>query len=129
MRNRSCPFLTSTPSGTWTETIAPLTRGRNSTLWGADTVMDLSTGKNIHNIREWIIRNSPVPIGHDETISQPTLTAYMLTMAVVIPVTGFLLQRLHTRPVFLLAMTLFSLGTLICAAAPGFASAIQAPMP
>jgi len=31
--------------------------------WGADTVMDLSTGKNIHTIREWIIRNSPVPIG------------------------------------------------------------------
>ncbi|KAF0170460.1 MAG: phosphomethylpyrimidine synthase ThiC [Hyphomonadaceae bacterium] len=34
-----------------------------STRWGADTVMDLSTGRNIHNIREWIIRNSPVPIG------------------------------------------------------------------
>ncbi|ASG67663.1 phosphomethylpyrimidine synthase [Francisella halioticida] len=31
--------------------------------WGADTVMDLSTGKNIHQTREWIIRNSPVPIG------------------------------------------------------------------
>ena len=31
--------------------------------WGADNVMDLSTGKNIHNTREWIIRNSPVPIG------------------------------------------------------------------
>jgi len=31
--------------------------------WGADTVMDLSTGKNIHETREWIIRNSPVPIG------------------------------------------------------------------
>lgn len=31
--------------------------------WGADNVMDLSTGRNIHNIREWIIRNSPVPIG------------------------------------------------------------------
>jgi len=31
--------------------------------WGADTVMDLSTGHNIHNIREWIVRNSPVPIG------------------------------------------------------------------
>ncbi|RMF13086.1 MAG: phosphomethylpyrimidine synthase ThiC [Candidatus Dadabacteria bacterium] len=31
--------------------------------WGADTVMDLSTGKNIHTTREWIIRNSPVPIG------------------------------------------------------------------
>jgi phosphomethylpyrimidine synthase len=34
-----------------------------STRWGADTVMDLSTGRNIHNIREWIIRNSAVPIG------------------------------------------------------------------
>jgi phosphomethylpyrimidine synthase len=31
--------------------------------WGADNIMDLSTGKNIHNIREWIVRNSPVPIG------------------------------------------------------------------
>ena len=31
--------------------------------WGADTVMDLSTGRNIHNIRSWILRNSPVPIG------------------------------------------------------------------
>ena len=31
--------------------------------WGADTVMDLSTGKHIHETREWIIRNSPVPIG------------------------------------------------------------------
>jgi phosphomethylpyrimidine synthase len=34
-----------------------------SIRWGADTVMDLSTGRNIHNTREWILRNSPVPIG------------------------------------------------------------------
>jgi phosphomethylpyrimidine synthase len=34
-----------------------------SIRWGADTVMDLSTGRNIHNIRSWILRNSPVPIG------------------------------------------------------------------
>ena len=34
-----------------------------STKWGADTVMDLSTGRNIHETREWILRNSPVPIG------------------------------------------------------------------
>jgi len=34
-----------------------------ATRWGADTVMDLSTGKNIHETREWIVRNSPVPIG------------------------------------------------------------------
>ena len=36
---------------------------RWASLWGADTVMDLSTGKNIHATREWILRNSPVPIG------------------------------------------------------------------
>ena len=34
-----------------------------ATYWGADTIMDLSTGKHIHEIREWIVRNSPVPIG------------------------------------------------------------------
>src|SRR5207237_1102928 len=34
-----------------------------ATRWGADTVMDLSTGADIHTTREWIIRNSPVPIG------------------------------------------------------------------
>ena len=33
-----------------------------STIWGADTMMDLSTGANIHETREWIIRNSPVPV-------------------------------------------------------------------
>ncbi|MFC4640189.1 MDR family MFS transporter [Deinococcus hohokamensis] len=47
-------------------------------------------------------------------------TAFMLTMAVVIPVTGFLLQRLSTRTVFLTAMTLFSVGTLLAAVSPGF---------
>jgi phosphomethylpyrimidine synthase len=36
---------------------------RWATLWGSDTVMDLSTGKNIHQTRQWIVRNSPVPIG------------------------------------------------------------------
>jgi phosphomethylpyrimidine synthase len=36
---------------------------RWATLWGADTVMDLSTGRDIHETRQWIIRNSPVPIG------------------------------------------------------------------
>ncbi|MPV37356.1 DHA2 family efflux MFS transporter permease subunit [Georgenia subflava] len=47
-------------------------------------------------------------------------TAFMLTMAVVIPVTGFLLQRYNTRPIFMAAMSLFSTGTLLCAIAPGF---------
>ena len=46
-------------------------------------------------------------------------TAFLLTMAVVIPITGFLLVRFNTRPVFVAAMSLFSLGTLIGAMAPG----------
>lgn len=45
-------------------------------------------------------------------------TAFLLTMAVVIPITGFLLQRMHSRPVFMLAMSLFTLGTLLAALAP-----------
>ncbi len=47
-------------------------------------------------------------------------TAFMLTMAVVIPTTGYLMQRLNTRTVFILAMSLFSAGTAIAAMAPGF---------
>ncbi|MET0292640.1 MAG: DHA2 family efflux MFS transporter permease subunit [Steroidobacteraceae bacterium] len=45
-------------------------------------------------------------------------TAFLLTMATVIPVTGFMLQRLNTRPIFMLAMSLFSLGTLAAVFAP-----------
>lgn len=58
------------------------------------------------------------------TAAQWLTTAFLLTMATVIPVTGFLIQRLNTRPVFMLAMTAFSLGTLIAALAPGLAGLI-----
>lgn len=47
-------------------------------------------------------------------------TAFMLTMAVVIPITGWLLQRFNTRTVYLASMSLFTLGTLVAALAPGF---------
>lgn len=47
-------------------------------------------------------------------------TAFMLTMAVVIPITGFLLERFNTRPVYIVAMSLFTTGTLLSAIAPGF---------
>ena len=47
-------------------------------------------------------------------------TAFLLTMGVVIPTTGFLLQRLETRTVFILAMSLFATGTLLAAVSPGF---------
>ena len=55
-----------------------------------------------------------------ERTAQWLTTAFMLTMAVVIPVTGWLLERLPTRAVFLLAMAIFCLGTLVCAIAPAF---------
>ncbi|MBC7725264.1 MAG: DHA2 family efflux MFS transporter permease subunit [Burkholderiaceae bacterium] len=54
------------------------------------------------------------------TAAQWLTTAFLLTMATVIPITGFLLQRFTTRPVFITAMSMFSLGTLIAALAPGF---------
>ncbi|MFN3430263.1 MAG: MFS transporter, partial [Candidatus Sericytochromatia bacterium] len=63
---------------------------------------------------------------HNATASaaQWLTTAFLLTMAIVIPITGFLLQRFHTRPVFITAMTMFSLGTLVSALAPGLAMLI-----
>lgn len=62
----------------------------------------------------------------DALAAQWLSTAFMLTMAVVIPITGFLLQRFTTRSVFIAAMTLFSLGTLAAALAPGFAVLVAA---
>ncbi|MEO8262901.1 MAG: DHA2 family efflux MFS transporter permease subunit, partial [Pseudolysinimonas sp.] len=56
----------------------------------------------------------------DATQGQWLTTAFALTMAVVIPTTGWLLQRLNTRPVFILAMVTFSIGTLIAALSPVF---------
>jgi len=58
-------------------------------------------------------------LGVTASAAQWLTTAFLLTMAVVIPITGFLLQRFNTRPVFMAAMSLFSLGTLIGAVAPG----------
>lgn len=59
-------------------------------------------------------------LGVPPELGQWLTSAFMLTMAVVIPTTGFLLQRLTTRQAFLLAMSLFSAGTLICMLALGF---------
>jgi DHA2 family lincomycin resistance protein-like MFS transporter len=54
------------------------------------------------------------------SLGQWLTTGFALTMAVVIPTTGWFLQRLNTRPVFITAMSLFCVGTLIAATAPGF---------
>lgn len=56
----------------------------------------------------------------DARAAQWLTTAFMLTMAIVIPITGFLLQRFNTRPIFIAAMSLFSTGTFLAAVSPGF---------
>lgn len=58
-------------------------------------------------------------LGVTASAAQWLTTAFLLTMAVVIPITGFLLQRINTRPIYMLAMSIFSVGTLVCAVAPG----------
>lgn len=60
-----------------------------------------------------------VDLGVSASAAQWLTTAFLLTMAVVIPITGFLLQRINTRPIFMLAMSIFSVGTAICAVSPG----------
>lgn len=69
--------------------------------------------------------------GVEASAAQWLTTAFLLTMAVVIPITGFLLQRMNTRPIFILAMSLFSAGTAIAIFAPNlglliFARVVQA---
>ncbi len=67
-----------------------------------------------------LVQDLGITVGAGQCLS----TAFLLTMAVVIPITGYLLQRFDTRPVFLAAMSLFSLGTLISALAPGFGTLV-----
>ncbi|MEV8266103.1 MDR family MFS transporter [Microbacterium sp. NPDC076911] len=59
-------------------------------------------------------------LGITALAAQWLTTSFMLTMAVVIPITGFLIRRYSTRPMFIAAMSLFSFGTLIAFLAPGF---------
>ena len=66
------------------------------------------------------IKTLQVDLGIDARAAQWLSTGFMLTMAVIIPITGFLLQRFTTRAMFITAMSLFSLGTLTAALAPGF---------
>lgn len=58
-------------------------------------------------------------LGVTASAAQWLTTAFLLTMAVVIPITGFMLQRINTRPIYILAMSIFSAGTLVCALSPG----------
>jgi DHA2 family lincomycin resistance protein-like MFS transporter len=67
-----------------------------------------------------------VDLGITAVAAQWLTTAFMLTMAVVIPISGFLLQKFTTRQVFIAAMTLFSAGTLVAFLSPGFPALVAA---
>lgn len=73
-----------------------------------ETIMSVALASLIHDL------------GVSAARAQWLTTGYLLTMAIVIPTTGFLLQRFTTRQVFIAAMSLFSAGTLVGALAPGF---------
>jgi DHA2 family lincomycin resistance protein-like MFS transporter len=66
------------------------------------------------------LRELMLDLNIDARSAQWLTTAFLLTMSVVIPITGFLLQRFNTRPIFIAAMSLFSTGTLLAALAPNF---------
>jgi len=88
-------------------------------------VISLLLGSAFVVILNETIMNVALPRIMDDLGILPSLgqwltTAFLLTMAIVIPITGFILERFDTRPVFLAAMTLFSAGTLTAALAPGF---------
>lgn len=59
-------------------------------------------------------------LGITPSLGQWLTTSYLLTLAVLIPATGFVMRRFHLRTIFLVAMSLFVVGTAVAAAAPGF---------
>lgn len=66
------------------------------------------------------LRDLTADLGVPTTTTQWLTSGFLLTMAVVIPTTGFLLERFRPRSVFLFSLSAFTLGTLLCAIAPGF---------
>ncbi|MGL5931055.1 MAG: MDR family MFS transporter [Dermatophilaceae bacterium] len=128
------PTTTGTPSTTGT-TSDPTTTGPTGTS-GADT-SGVPEARGSYPVLRWlvaatftVILNETVMVNaiprlmteFDVTAraAQWLSTAFMLTMAVVIPVTGWFLQRVTTRAAFVVAMSVFATGTVVCALAPAF---------
>jgi DHA2 family lincomycin resistance protein-like MFS transporter len=90
--------------------------------WLVITILVLSAFVMILNetILSVALRKLTVDLVIPTTTAQWLTSGFLLTMAVVIPTTGFLLERLTPRQVFLASLTAFSLGTLLCGFAPGF---------
>src|SRR5699024_10476271 len=84
----------------------------------------LLSGAFITILNQTLLGTALPPIMHDLQINESTVqwlqSVFMLVNGIMIPVTAFLIERFTTRKLFLTAMSLFTLGTLICAIAPGF---------
>ena len=117
-------FATGIPLSETSVTTAPAEAGVDNTKRNGLVINLMLVATFVVFLNETIISVAVPAVMADLKIPASTAqwlsTAFMLTMAVVIPTTGFLMQRLNTRTVFILAMSLFTAGTAIAAMAPGF---------
>ena len=120
------PATASTPTDAATS-VTPATPGLDATATAARnrTVIGLLIGSVFVVILNETLMGVAIPVlidslGITASLAQWLTTAFMLTLAVIIPITGFLLQRFSTRSMFLVAMSLFTAGTILGATAPGF---------
>lgn len=102
-----------------------LTRDAAATAARDRTVIGLLIGSVFVVILNETLMGVAIPVlieslGITASLAQWLTTAFMLTLAVIIPITGFLLQRFTTRSMYLVAMSLFTAGTILGATAPGF---------
>jgi DHA2 family lincomycin resistance protein-like MFS transporter len=114
----------SVPSGSKGAATPPATHAPKMSRESVTIIATLLVATFVVILNETIMNVALQRLMVDLRVDAPTVqwlsTGFMLTMAVVIPTTGFILQRLSTRAVFMLAMGLFSGGTLLAALAPGF---------
>lgn len=115
------------PTPTTAATDAPATPGLDAAATAARdrTVIGLLIGSVFVVILNETLMGVAIPVlieslGITASLAQWLTTAFMLTLAVIIPITGFLLQRFSTRSMYLVAMSLFTAGTVLGAIAPGF---------
>src|SRR5689334_23471050 len=105
--------LNEIPSAAAATPVEPSTAARNRLVIALLLVSTFVVFLN-ETIMSVAIQPLMTDLGVTASAAQWLTTAFLLTMAVVIPITGFLLQRINTRPIYMLAMAIFSVGTLIC---------------
>ncbi|MDZ4234691.1 MAG: MFS transporter, partial [Dietzia sp.] len=121
------PTSETIPSGSDSSASAstPAAASREKLLPGSAVTIGLLIGSTFVVLLNETLLGVALPTLIDDLDITPTAgqwltTAYLLTLAVLIPTTGFVMQRFHLRTIFMSAMSLFILGTAVAAAAPGF---------